>query len=148
MGNSFEERPTFDKDDNSEAKSQLDEVVERSSSKDSKPANQSTPSNEVTSEPNPTSSQHPALTYEQLLEENKRLREELEQRDAKIRKLDEENIKIRDAEAKRNKEFQGIKNEHSVLLTELESLRGGGAPPQLTEKPHDEEDEEDKLIKL
>lgn len=147
VGNFFEERPNFDKDENSEVNLHENEVLERSS-KDFKHIDQPSYTAFNDSVNKPVYSEYPALTYEQLLEENKRLKQTLEQKDEKIRKLDEENLKMRESETKRNKDFLQIKNEHSELLSELEALRGGSVPAQLTERPHDEEDEDDKLVKL
>lgn len=73
---------------------------------------------------------HPALTYEKLMEENIRLKSELENKEKEICKLDADNLKLKETDIKRNQDFFKFKKEHSELLKEVESLRHQN-PPQI-----------------
>lgn len=84
-----------------------------------------------------------------MLSENKHLRAELEQRDKIINELKAQNSKLKEAETKRNTEFENIKKEHSQLLEQIETLRNSSSPvPIKNEAEGDRSDASEKVSLL
>lgn len=103
-------------------------------------------SQEITSSQINKVENHPALTYEQLLEENKNLKKELELKASEIMKLDQENLRLKESEIKRSKEFAKIRKEHAELTEEVESWKSK-APLQITAEGSDQDEKIAKLKK-
>jgi len=89
----------------------------------------------------------PALTYEQLLQENLKLKQEMEEKNTEIMQLDQENLKLKDTEIQRNQEFLKIKKEHNDLVKELESLKNT-EQMQIMDKTSEGSDKDEKVVKL
>jgi predicted nuclease with TOPRIM domain len=70
----------------------------------------------------------------------------LESKNSEIMKLDQENLRLKESELNRSKEFAKIRKEHAELTEEVESWKSK-APFQITAEGPDQDEKVSKLKK-
>lgn len=85
--------------------------------------------------------QNLVLTHEELLEENKQLKQELEDKELEIRNVENQNLMYKDIEIRRDEDKE-------KLLAELNELKNIVIPQLEDDKVHADEESEEKINKL